>query len=100
MELTIPARYCGPPESGNGGWVSGAVARTVPTTPGRPAVSVRLAAPPPLERPLALATEIRAGDDGPSVTVTLHDRGHLVATATTAPDLTEPLPPAPTVVEA
>ena len=25
MELTIPRRFCGPPESGNGGWVSGAL---------------------------------------------------------------------------
>ena len=50
MQLTIPHRYCGPPESGNGGWVSGAVAEHVPTTADRPAVTVRLASPPPLDR--------------------------------------------------
>ena len=87
MELSIPSRYCGPPESGNGGWVSGAVARAVPTTPGRPAVSVRLSSPPPLERPLALRSEIEPGEGGPLVTVRLLDRGHVVATATPAPDL-------------
>ena len=27
--ITIPHRYCGPPESGNGGWVSGTVAEHV-----------------------------------------------------------------------
>ncbi|MFQ6171680.1 hypothetical protein ACK8HX_08745 [Oryzobacter sp. R7] len=100
MELTIPSRYCGPPESGNGGWVSGAVARTVPTTADRPAVTVRLSAPPPLDRPMVLDTEITPGEGGPVVTVRLLDRGHLVATATPAADLTEPLPPAPTLEEA
>ncbi len=93
MELTIPSRYCGPPESGNGGWVGGAVARTVPTTPGRPAVAVRLSSPPPLERALTLTTEIvRDATEGPGVTVRLLDRDHVVATASPAPDLEGEVP--------
>lgn len=94
MELTIPSRFCGPPESGNGGWVAGAVARTVPTVPGRPAVSVRLSSPPPLERRLALSSTIERHDGAhePSVTVRLLDRGHVVATAAPAPDLDDHLP--------
>ncbi|WP_392544373.1 hypothetical protein [Oryzobacter telluris] len=101
MELSIPSRYCGPPESGNGGWVSGAVARAVPTTPGRPAVSVRLSSPPPLERTLTLTSEIvRDPDHGPGVTVRLLDREHVVATATAAPDLEDAVPGTVTVEQA
>lgn len=90
MQLTIPRRYCGPPESGNGGWVSGAVAEHVPTTPDRPAVAVRLASPPPLDRPLAVVPE--DVPDGPP-TVRLLDDGHLVATASAAPDLVDVVAP-------
>jgi hypothetical protein len=57
VELTIPRRYCGPPESGNGGWVSGAVAEHVPISADRPAVTVRLASPPPLDRALSLVVD-------------------------------------------
>ena len=57
MEITIPHRYCGPPESGNGGWVCGTVAAHVPTTSPRPAVTVRLASPPPLDRAMSLEAE-------------------------------------------
>lgn len=103
MELTIPSRFCGPPESGNGGWVAGAVARAVPTVPGRPAVSVRLSSPPPLERRLSLTSAIDPGpeDDAPSVTVRLLDRDHLVATGNPAPDLDDEVPgPLPVTLEA
>lgn len=87
MELTIPRRFRGPPDSGNGGWVSGALAAHVATTPDRPAVTVRLAAPPPLERPMAVLSESDAasGPDG----VRLVDGDHLVATAVAT------TPPAP-----
>lgn len=58
--FVVPARYCGPPESGNGGWVSGHLARLVATTAAAPAVSVRLRTPPPLDRPL----QVRPAPDG------------------------------------
>ncbi|WP_448072146.1 hypothetical protein [Georgenia yuyongxinii] len=50
VSFTVPRRYCGPPHSANGGWVSGHLARHVPTSTALPAVSVRLLAPPPLDR--------------------------------------------------
>ena len=46
--LVVPRRFNGPPESGNGGWTSGAVAALLSPGPGG-AVQVRLAAPPPLD---------------------------------------------------
>ena len=96
MELTIPRRFRGPPESGNGGWVSGALAEHVPTTTDRPAVSVRLASPPPLDRALSIVLETTAtadtsGDGLP--TVRLLDGDHLVASASAAPDLDDDVPP-------
>lgn len=65
--FVVPARYCGPPESGNGGWVSGHLAQLVPTTEEEPAVTVRLSSPPPLDRAMALrrtatAVEVRDGE--------------------------------------
>ena len=87
MELTIPRRYCGPPESGNGGWVSGALAALVPTDVAAPAVTVRLASPPPLDRVLRVVT---GTDEGGAPAARLLDGEHLVATATAGP---EPAPP-------
>ncbi|KAB7741456.1 hypothetical protein GA707_18100 [Nostocoides sp. F2B08] len=49
-QVTIRRRYCGPPDSGNGGYVCGLMARSL----GGGRVEVRLLAPPPLERPLTL----------------------------------------------
>jgi hypothetical protein len=62
-ELVIADRFRGPPASGNGGYVAGRIAAYVDA----PAVQVRLQAPPPLERPLAVvaagdAVELRDGD--------------------------------------
>ncbi len=96
MEITIPHRYCGPPESGNGGWVCGTVAAHVPTTVPRPAVTVRLASPPPLDRPLALEAEATDG----AILVRLLDRGHLVASGTASADLVDDVPPAVTPEQA
>ena len=96
MEITIPHRYCGPPESGNGGWVCGTVAAHVPTTVPRPAVTVRLASPPPLDRPLALKAEAIDG----AILVRLLDRGHLVASGTASADLVDDVPPAVTLEQA
>lgn len=62
-DLVVPARFCGPPSSGNGGWSAGAIAAY--DGPGdhaepRPAVTVSLHAPPPLDAPLRVHRE----DDG------------------------------------
>ena len=48
--LSIARRYQGPPDSGNGGYVSGLVAATLQVD-----VRVRLLSPPPLDAPLELA---------------------------------------------
>ena len=45
--LEIPERFCGPPNSGNGGYVCGLLAKQLAGT-----VSVRLKAPPPLKTKL------------------------------------------------
>lgn len=67
-EIIIDKRYCGPPNSGNGGYVCGRLARHIPGT-----AEVTLRAPPPLDTPLdAIAT-----DDG---TWELRDGGKAVAT--------------------
>ena len=66
-DVLVPARFCGPPSSGNGGWSAGAIAaprrprraasdHTLP----RPAVTVSLQAPPPLDVPMS----VTATDDG------------------------------------
>lgn len=53
--LTIPARFNGPPRSGNGGYSCGALADFIPG-----AAQVRLNAPPPLDTPLEI-TETDGG---------------------------------------
>lgn len=77
--FVVPRRFNGPPESGNGGWVSGRVAALVL---GAGAVSVRLRTPPPLERLLVGS----AAEDGAGVEV--RDGSVLVATAAPAAELT------------
>ncbi|GAA4813586.1 hypothetical protein ACFQ0K_05595 [Nocardioides caeni] len=64
--LRIPRRFNGPPSSGNGGWVAGALAATHPAATTGP-VTVTLRRPPPLETPLTLSQdgdrlEARHGD--------------------------------------
>src|SRR4029079_11776087 len=50
--VTIDKRFCGPPNSGNGGYVCGRLARHIPG-----GAEVTLRAPPPLDTPLdAVAT--------------------------------------------
>lgn len=52
-EIIIDRRFCGPPNSGNGGYVCGRLARHIPG-----AAEVTLRAPPPLDTPLdAIATD-------------------------------------------
>ncbi len=86
-QLTIPARFNGPPESGNGGYSCGLLAAFV-DGPAR----VRLHAPPPLDTPL----DVRPGEAGG---VTMADGGRLVGSA--APVTMElAVPPAPTLAQA
>jgi hypothetical protein len=67
--VTIPARFNGPPDSGNGGYTCGLVAGLLDAE----AATVSLRAPPPLERPLTVA---RDGDR-----LEVHDGETLVAEA-------------------
>jgi hypothetical protein len=53
--LTIDRRYCGPPNSGNGGYVCGRLARYIPG-----GAEITLRAPPPLDK----ALDVVAVDDG------------------------------------
>ncbi|WP_262048871.1 PaaI family thioesterase [Bradyrhizobium sp. Bra78] len=71
-QIIIDNRFCGPPNSGNGGYVCGRLARHIPG-----AAEVTLRAPPPLDKPLdAVAT-----DDG---TWELRDGARVVATGRAA----------------
>ena len=73
-DLLVPARFCGPPSSGNGGWTAGAMAELVHGHPADhaepwPAITVTLRRPPPLDRAVP-ATEtdgltVAADDEGP-----------------------------------
>jgi hypothetical protein len=82
--FVVPARFCGPPRSGNGGWTSGHLAQLVDGAWDGGAVTVRLRTPPPLETEMAISR----GDDG---TVELWDGQTLVAQAFPAEplDITE-----------
>lgn len=67
-EIIIDKRYCGPPNSANGGYVCGRLARHIPG-----GAEVTLRAPPPLDKPLdAVATEDGTWElrDGASVVAT------------------------------
>ncbi len=61
-ELIVPRRFCGPPDSGNGGWTAGALAAlaaredlAAPDDP--PVIEVSLRQPPPLDTPLHVVTD-------------------------------------------
>lgn len=81
MTLTIPARFNGPPRSGNGGWSAGAIAAYVDA----PVVEARLRRPPPLDTELSLD-----GRDG--WTMALH-AGEPVLQARPAADEPTPVEP-------
>ena len=85
--LTIPARFNGPPESGNGGYSSGAVAAYIDGV-----ARVRLHAPPPLDVPLSVY-RLDAG------AVEVRDGERLIASGGPA-HLDIELPPAPTLSDA
>jgi hypothetical protein len=72
VSLVIDRRFRGPPNSGNGGYVCGCLARHVAGD-----AEVTLRAPPPLERPL----EILTGADGG---LALRENDRLLATARAA----------------
>lgn len=71
-EVVIARRFCGPPESGNGGYVAGVVAGAL----GGSDCAVTLKRPPPLDQPLQL---VREGD-----TAILRDETGEIASAAVA----------------
>jgi hypothetical protein len=73
MSLVIPPRFCGPPGSGNGGYVSGRIAAYLDGP-----VTVTLRRPPPLATPMA----VERGDQG---SVRVYDGDALIAEAISAP---------------
>lgn len=62
-ELIVPRRFCGPPDSGNGGWTAGALAALDEAdapddrTDSWPSIEVSLRQPPPLDTPLDVGVE-------------------------------------------
>ncbi|MGY1762195.1 hypothetical protein ACI79G_08815 [Geodermatophilus sp. SYSU D00779] len=70
--LTVPARFCGPPGTADGGWLAGTPAALVDA----PAVSVRLRRPVPLDRLLSVRTDGAAE---------LHDDAELLAAEAPGP---------------
>lgn len=90
MGFVVPSRFCGPPESGNGGWVSGHVAALLEAGPDE-SVTVRLRTPPPLDRELQV---VPGWSDGRR-TLEVVDGDHPVAQATTAAALEQAGLPAP-----
>lgn len=78
--FVVPARFRGPPMSGNGGWTSGHLAQLVEGAMDGGAVTVRLRTPPPLDAEMAISR----GDDG---TVEVWDGQTLVAQAFPAESL-------------
>jgi len=71
--LVIASRFCGPPGSGNGGYVCGRIAAYVDGP-----VTVTLRLPPPLATPMA----VERGGDG---SVRIHHGGTLIAEAASSP---------------
>ena len=71
--LVIPSRFCGPPGSGNGGYVCGRIAAYL-----NGPVTVTLRRPPPLGTPMTVGRD----SEGP---VRVHDGPALIAEATSAP---------------
>jgi hypothetical protein len=88
-ETAIPARFNGPPASGNGGYSCGVLAAHV-----QGSACVRLHVPPPLDTPLL----VRGTDDGGAA---MYDGETLVASAIPATlDLDIPAPPSVAEAEA
>jgi hypothetical protein len=79
--MVISPRFCGPPKSGNGGYVCGRVAAAIPG-----AATVRLKAPPPLDAEMRLE-----GGDG--VARLLHGESVIAEARAATLDVTPPQPP-------
>jgi hypothetical protein len=75
--LTIPSRFCGPPGSGNGGYVCGRIATYLDGQ-----VTVTLRRPPPLAMPMTVQ---RSGEPGGESSVRVHHGDTLIAEAASAP---------------
>src|SRR5512139_2585790 len=87
-QITIARRFNGPPDSGNGGYVCGALAVATGED-----VRVRLMAPPPLDRAMAVEPGEQPG------TWVLRDGNRAIASATLA-QLELAVPSAPPYVQA
>ncbi|MBV1914540.1 MAG: hypothetical protein KUG72_04090 [Pseudomonadales bacterium] len=97
-QLTIATRYCGPPDSANGGYVAGLLAKSLRATSNADqlGIQVRLLAPPPLEQPLDLyEMKSEQGELGALLQMGQTE----IAVATLVPALSAP-PAAPTVQQA
>jgi hypothetical protein len=81
--ITIPARFNGPDDSGNGGYTAGVVAAALGASP----AEVTLKAPPPLDRELA----VERANGG----VVVRDDETVVAEARRTEVDVDPLPPVP-----
>ncbi|MEZ4332426.1 MAG: hypothetical protein R3F35_11765 [Myxococcota bacterium] len=85
--ITIDERFCGPPRSGNGGYVCGLLAARVAGP-----VAVRLKQPPPIAHPLRVETDANGAR--------LLDGDRLIAEARPRRSLDVSPPPAPGLAEA
>jgi hypothetical protein len=85
--ISIARRFNGPPQSGNGGYVSGLIAKAIGET-----LQVRLLKPPPLDEPLTIEPS------GGHTWQLLHSSG-LIATASST-TITEQVPDPPPYIEA
>ena len=84
-QVTIDKRYCGPPDSGNGGYCGGLLGRYFDGV-----FTVRLSAPVPLDTALNIAE-----DDLSSSTLYLRDREQVVVTASSGDGLDLAVPQCP-----
>ncbi len=86
-ELIVPQRFCGPPDSGNGGWTAGALAALDSTdspddrSGSWPAIEVSLRQPPPLDTPMQVTDEggMVTASSGGTVVATAHRAGRELA---------------------
>jgi hypothetical protein len=70
IDVIVPARFCGPPDSANGGYTAGLLARHLGGT-----AEVTLRQPPPLDTPMVVARDgdrllLKHGDDPVAEAVT------------------------------
>lgn len=88
--VTIAARFCGPPQSGNGGYSAGLAAKLLDRT----CAEVTLLAPPPLETPLDVVL------DGPEIALAHGEREVVRARPATLDFDPPPAPSAKAAAEA